>query len=91
MAESYTGEETRKTMPANYSNEPTNEARACRAADVVQFYGDQHGTDPDAPCRDLLADLMHWADTYGVDFHDELRIATNHYNTEMGYYSSEVA
>ena len=36
----------------------------------------------DCAYRDILADLMHLADEYGVDFDYELARATEHYNTE---------
>jgi NTP pyrophosphatase (non-canonical NTP hydrolase) len=33
--------------------------------------------------RDLLADLMHYADCYAIDFDDELRIARDHHAAEV--------
>jgi hypothetical protein len=36
---------------------------------------------------DLLADLMHYCNEYGVTFAEELSLATDHFNEELGYNS----
>lgn len=33
--------------------------------------------------RDLLADLMHYCDQYGIDFENELRIAQENYRGDV--------
>lgn len=57
-----------------------NDERVSRAeAALEEYYSDE-----DACLRDLLADLMHWAASKGVDFFDELRIAEGTYAEEGG-------
>ena len=35
---------------------------------------------------DLLADIQHYCDTFGIDFNNCLRIARDHFNTEKKKY-----
>ena len=60
-----------------------NDLQMHRAADVLLVYAQRVGAD-ESNFRDLLADLMHYADTYGLDFYDELRIARDNYLEELG-------
>lgn len=47
----------------------------------VNEAGDQG--DDETNLRDLLADLMHFADAMGIDFHDQVRIAGDNYAGEI--------
>jgi hypothetical protein len=40
-------------------------------------------SDRETAVRDMLADLMHLSDEYGIDFQDQLRIATDNYDAEL--------
>ena len=40
---------------------------------------------------DLLADLMHWCDRFGQEFHEELRRALYHYAEETSTSSEATA
>lgn len=54
---------------------------ACRA---VNAHNRDEEADKEIQLCDLLADLMHWADTYGVNFSKCERYARNHYLAEKG-------
>ena len=60
----------------------TNEARVRRAQTAIDVYLGLHGSDPDNPVRDLLADLMHLCGSRGIDFAKELDMATTNYECE---------
>lgn len=47
----------------------------------VNEAGDQG--DDETNLRDLLADLMHFADAIGIDFHNQVRIAGDNYAEEI--------
>jgi len=61
---------------------PMNARRVRQAAIVVKAYKAIPGTDPDCWLRDLLADLMLYCKVKGLDFTDELRIASGHFRHE---------
>lgn len=65
--------------------EPTNLDRAARVAALLDQYADAHdkGSEPETVLTDVLADLMHWADAYGVDFRPALWLATEHHAAEV--------
>ena len=46
-------------------------------------YQQYTGSERETVVIDMLADLMHYADEYGDDFADALRIATNHHTEEI--------
>lgn len=60
----------------------TNETRATIAAGLIDIYKERTGADQYDALADLLSDVMHWADTQGLDFDDELRRARNNYESE---------
>jgi hypothetical protein len=53
---------------------------ACRTLLVYQQYT---GSNKEDALRDLLSDLMHWADEQGFDFGYELEWARTHYAEEI--------
>ena len=55
-----------------------NDIRAERAEAALAEYGSD-----DEALRDILSDLMHWADRKGVDFSEELAFAEGHYEAEV--------
>lgn len=57
---------------------PTNEDRALRAQSALKYY-----TDGALDQSDLLADLMHYCTTKGIEFDDELSIARGNYTAEL--------
>lgn len=63
-----------------------NEKRAMRIADLMLIYMQRMGTE-DEPrelnFRDMLTDMMHYADVYGIDFNHELSMATDNYSEEV--------
>ena len=64
----------------------TNEKRACVIADLMLIYRDRtaHDGDDDATVLcDLLAEIGHWCDSYGVTLSSALRRAEMHYNAEQ--------
>lgn len=61
----------------------TNETRATIAAGVIDIYKERTGADQHDALADLLADMMHWADTQGLDFDHELRRARGYYEDEV--------
>lgn len=58
----------------------TNEQRANAAAAAL----DTAYTVDDAGLIDLLTDLMHFADFWGLDFDQALKTAKHHHQTEKG-------
>lgn len=46
-------------------------------------------SDRETAVRDMLADLMHLSDEYAIDFHDQLRIATDNFNAETDVLEEE--
>jgi len=58
----------------------TNKRRVQLAARSIRNHGDKEDTDTMAV--DLLADMMHWSQARGIDFHDLLEWATSHYEAE---------
>lgn len=73
---------------------PTNEGRAERAKQVLEFYenlaDDPAGTE--SLLADLLADLMHLCEDQKTDFDGALQMATIHFDDEtnpMSIYSAE--
>lgn len=60
-----------------------NEQRVDRAGRMMDIYAQRcDETDHDTLLGDLLADLMHWADCYGLDFERKLTSATVNYEME---------
>ena len=61
-----------------------NEQRASRVADALQYrdYLECRGEEATA-VRDLLADLRHYCDLYGIDFAEQDRIAHDNYLAEL--------
>ena len=65
----------------------TNYTRRIRAEATVQHYARMARQDLEVEGRktvatDLLADLMHWAESLGLDFEDMARVAATHYEAE---------
>lgn len=60
-----------------------NEDRAEVAHRCIMYFEQQSGDDRDNSLRDLLANLMHWADEQGEDFDDALRVARMNYAAEV--------
>lgn len=66
---------------------PTNEDRARWAAAALEAYAEQTRNNPADRdkaelLRDLLGDLMHYADEQGLDFTQELTWAEGNYEDE---------
>jgi hypothetical protein len=61
-----------------------NERRVDRAAKAI-WAGEylQDRKDHETAIRDLLSDLRHYCDCYGVDFSNEDRIAHDNYSAEL--------
>lgn len=55
--------------------------RGAYGARVIKHFGDKYGHD-ESNLRDVLSDLMHWAEQNGVDFDKELSMATDNYGDE---------
>lgn len=66
-------------------DEPTNEERAERGADIVSTYRMQTGDDGDDAQNlgDILADLMHMCRRDDVNFAAALTMAEIHFNDEV--------
>ncbi len=62
--------------------EMTNADRAYRGWRAIARFK-SHEPPAETDLRDLLADLMHYADEQGIDFKYELEMATTHYDAEM--------
>ena len=56
-----------------------NQTRAEQAATVLNNYAPE----PETVLRDLLADLMHYAEQNDFDFEYELEVARGHFNEEV--------
>ena len=68
------------TLPPDPEN--MNDKRAAWAQIALNAFGDETGS---YVLRDLLCDLMHWADRSDVDFQRELNVARNlFYRPETG-------
>lgn len=69
-----------------HHDEPTNADRAERAARTMAAYavilGDGNGQPDESTLRDLLADLMHYADRERLDWGQEVRSAVDNYAAE---------
>lgn len=61
----------------------TNSQRAEQAHRCVMYFEQQTRSDRENSLKDLLANLMHWADQHGQDFEDALRVARMHYEAEV--------
>jgi hypothetical protein len=62
---------------------PSNPNRAAWADQAIRTFCTETGCDHEDSLGDLLADLMHWADTRNFDFEAALLRATNHYLAEL--------
>lgn len=68
----------------------TNEDRAARGADILDYYMDQHPDYFDDIIRtqvaltDMLADLRHACEADGLDFYNAVLVSEIHYNEERG-------
>jgi len=60
----------------------TNDIRAHRARVAIDVYLGLPGVDPDCPIRDLLADMMHFCVSRGIDFDRELKLAVGNFEAE---------
>lgn len=65
--------------------ELTNDDRSGRAADLLLIYSQRHdkGEDEETTFTDLLADLMHYADTYAIEWDGAVSRARMHYVAEV--------
>lgn len=74
----------------------TNFERGQRAYDALMYYKKEllieggHAIYDEEIC-DLLTDIKHLCGSHDYDFDACLRMATNNYNTERGYYDSTIA
>jgi hypothetical protein len=59
-----------------------NDSRGGWAGAALSTFMKETGTDQEDAITDLLADLMHWADRNGCDFHAALERARLHYEAE---------
>lgn len=71
------------------TKEPTNADRAERAARLMDIYAQRMGyltsqEKYEVGVRDLLADLRHYCDEHGIQFHVEDRAAYQNYAAEVG-------
>ena len=82
---------SKPTRPLPPDPEKLNANRARWAAIVLAEFQRQTGSDPEDAVSDLLADLMHWCDRSGQEFHDELCRAFHHYEEETAPYSEMAA
>lgn len=71
-------------MTTRFQNMSKHDVRLERAARAVSAYRAAHDEGDGAGLRDLLADLMHWCDAYGVDFQHESNIAHSFHAEEDG-------
>lgn len=62
----------------------TNEERDERAYRILVIYGQRSDSDQGDWLRELLTDLMHYADGYGHDFATELEEAQQHHAEQTG-------
>jgi hypothetical protein len=72
-------------------SEPTNEIRCYWTTATLEFYAktkdevfkpDEYPEAAAETMRDLLADLMHFSERFGIDFDEQLSLATDHYGFE---------
>jgi len=63
--------------------ESDNTSRAYRAGEVLDYYDEMDGTDPDSNVVDLLADLMHYCNQSSWDFTQALETARMHFEAEV--------
>lgn len=63
---------------------PTNAQRSERAYRLLLIYEQQHdeGEDHETAVSDLLADLMHLCDDYGIEWEEVTRRAAMHHEAE---------
>lgn len=72
-----------------YNGQPTAEGgkRVDRAGRLMDIYAERLNIsvtrDSDELVRTLLTDLLHWSDTYAVDFDKELQSARDAYQAEQ--------
>ena len=59
-----------------------NSDRARWAATALAAFRQEVGTDEEDAVCDLIADLHHWCDRNGQDFHKEVRRGAHHYWAE---------
>ena len=62
--------------------ESDNIQKAHRAGEVLDFYDEIDGTDPDSNVVDLLADLMHYCARTAWNFDSALETARMHFEAE---------
>lgn len=60
-----------------------NDHRAEIGHRCVMYFEQQTQVDRGDSLKDLLSNLMHWADQHGQDFEDALRVARMHYEAEV--------
>lgn len=61
----------------------TNEQRAEQAYRTILYFEQQPGVGRESSLKDLLCNLMHWADEQGEDFDDALEVARMNYEAEI--------
>lgn len=65
--------------------DPTNEERAARIDNLMEYYateckGDAFADESDV--QDIMTDIMHWCQKEEQDFEEMLRIARNNFEAE---------
>jgi hypothetical protein len=60
-----------------------NEQRADWAELAVKAFQSKTGSDDSDALADLLCDMLHYCDRYGIDFNDDLGRARSHYYAEI--------
>jgi len=76
-------------------NEPSNQERASRVADLIATYFEKIGesirpTDIDyCDMAFVVGDIIHLCDKSGEDFENVLRLARQHYEEEQPYTGEE--
>jgi hypothetical protein len=73
----------RKFLAKVGDGEVDNNKRAGWAEGALQHFAEETRTDQCDLLKDLLCDLMHWADATGADFDAALRTARGHYDAEL--------
>ena len=68
-------------------NNETRADRAFRAFQIYQHFENEEETE--TVITELINDLFHFSDQMAVDMNRCYRTATDNYNTQKGYYSSE--
>lgn len=74
--------ENKPKSPLPPDPEEQNYNRANWAQAALEAFQKETRTDAPDACSDLLADLMHFCDRYGLDFDSELARAKMHYEEE---------